>query len=110
MELPKEKWDGETPLYSDPADEFFYSAREILEYLADNECTIEALELVICESQQLSYIDTGNWFDDLPEDGELPANVQEAVDALNKAIDEAGTVSWFPGQVAAIVNLEEKHD
>ena len=106
LELPKEKWDGETPLYSNTADEFFYSAIEIIEYLADNECTSESLELVICEPQQLSYVDTDHWHDDLPEDGELPDNVQAAVDALNKAIDEAGTVSWSPGDVAAIVDLD----
>lgn len=101
----KIEWDHKTPLYSQAYDKYLFDTDDLVDFMCESEATdTEELELFICEPQQLSYVDTDHWYDDLPEDGELPDNVQAAVDALNKAIDEAGTVSWFPGDVAAIVN------
>lgn len=102
----KIEWDHETPLYSQAHDKYLFDKDDLFDLMCETEVTDpDELELFICESVKLSHIDGDYWDDDLPEDHDLPDNVQSALDALNKAIIEAGTVSWFPGQVAAIVDL-----
>jgi hypothetical protein len=99
--LEKIDWDGETPLYSHEADVYFFDAQELHDYLAEEEDrTPECLRLVLCTPNRLRKIDEDYFSDDLPEDGELPAEIAGALEVLNKAIREHEPVSWSPSDKA----------
>lgn len=103
----KLEWDHKTPLYSDSNDEYILTIDDLINLMEELEITcVDDLRLFICEPNYLSQIEIDYWSDDIPEDGELPGNVGEALDALNKEISKSIAVSWSPGKFAAIINLE----
>ena len=97
---PKAAWDGKAMLFSDAHDEYFSDLEEAEDFASREGVALADLRLVICEPHFLRELDTENWVDDLPEDGELPDDVQTALDALNAAIRSAGPSCWFPGKCA----------
>lgn len=101
--LPKVEWDGETPLYSEVADEYFFDRQALEDKLYDEDITPESLRLVICTPNYPRQIDYDHWCDELPEDGELPDDIADAVAALNEVIEKSAALSWSPGKQAAIV-------
>lgn len=105
--MPKEQWNGEDVLYSQAFDRYFFDASELMDDIHYSGKSIEEYMLIICAPIYLSELCTDYWCDDLPEDGELPSDVAEALDTLNKAIMEAGPVSFTPGDTAAIVTMED---
>ncbi|MFZ3343368.1 MAG: hypothetical protein WA213_20995 [Terriglobales bacterium] len=96
MAAPREMWDGSTPLYSDAYDKYFFND-DWEEYAEDKGVTVDDLRLYICTPQYGRPIDSQHFEDELPEDGEVPDGIQQAMDALNKAIEAAGPLSWYPG-------------
>ena len=104
--LPKEPWDGETPVYSISLIKFFLEGIE--EILDDKEESLteddylETLRLVHCDPVYLHAIDEDYWADDLPTDseGELPVSVCVALESLNDALGAAGPISWKPSKRA----------
>lgn len=100
----KKKWDGETPLYSQAADEYFFDEDELLSHLEEYGCTAQSLRLVICKPVMLSTIDTDYWEGELLEDGELSDAALKALDDFNAVLRDEGPVSWEPGKNA--VNCE----
>lgn len=96
----QKQWDGQTPLYSEVADEYFFDGDSLQYYLEDSECTIQDLRLVICDPVKLSEITDEFFCEDLPEEGEVPSDVLDAMDELNRVIQEQGPVSWVPGKYA----------
>lgn len=99
--MQRQKWDGETPLYSDSHDKYFFDEESLTDYRIDHDCTTESLCLIICEPNEFSIIDCDHFLDDLPEDGEVPSEIEEAVEALNKVIRAQSPASWSPGKFAA---------
>ncbi len=94
--FPVEKWDGETPLCLFDGDKYFFGD-DVIDWLADHP---EDVRVCKCKPGYLSLIGPDNWADDLPEDGDLPGPVEEAVIALNKAIAEAGPSCWWQDDIA----------
>lgn len=93
----REPWDGNTPLYSDALDEYlFYKDPE--ELAEDEDLAVDDLRLYICSPQYGRSIDTDYFQDELPEDGEVPDVILEAMEKLNAAIKAAGPLSWIPGE------------
>lgn len=106
--LERIEWDGSTPLYSDSHDEYFFDADCLSDYIYENECTIEDMDLVICKSIHISTLDGSSLIEGLHEDAELPDEIATAVDALNDAILKHGKAqSWEPSKLAAIVNIDK---
>lgn len=108
--LEKKVWDGETPLYSNSADEYFFDDCQISDYCNDNDCSIESLQLMICEPELPWQIEPEEYYQDiLPEHGELNnPELEEAFERLNEVIAKSKPLSWMPGKYAAIV--EEDND
>jgi len=104
-DMPKLKWDGKIPLYSETHQEYFFDESDLYDYLHDSGCIIESLCLIICRPQYFSQIDTDYFYDDLPEDHEVPEEICIALDQLNKVIDAQGVASWYPGKFAADLSL-----
>lgn len=96
------EWDHETPLYSDAYDEYLFdeSPKELAE---DKSCTIDDLRLYICRPVYGRIIDSDYFQDELPEDGDVPDIIQTAMDELNKAIRDAGPLSWLPDNKVPII-------
>ena len=106
--MPEVEWDGAAYLYSQTADQYFRDEQEIADYCADADepCTPDDLHLVICTPNYLREVDLcEDNSEEMPEDGDesyFTAEVQEALEALNKAIRESRTpaqaISWSPGK------------
>lgn len=100
----KLEWDGETPIYSEFADRYFFNEDELMEYVNDDrDAGIESLRLIICKPYYLRPIDENYFYDELSEDAELPEDVLEAIETLNHVILKQKSVSWEPGKYAAIL-------
>jgi hypothetical protein len=98
--LPLVEWDG-GPLAVWDDDTFFWDEDSVLEYMSDqrsseNNGETPEIQLVTCKRGKLHLIDPEDWNDDLCEDGELPDEVLEKIEALNKAIAEAEIHTWWP--------------
>lgn len=103
MALPMVEWDGVTPVCIFGGDRYFFSDSELLDWMEDLDDDAE-VRLVLCEPGKLHTLDVDDWCDDLPEDGDLPAEVQTKLDELNEAIKNAPTVCWWEGK--ARINAE----
>ena len=103
--LPLVEWDGETPLCEFDGDRYFFDEDEVYDYAEDEDLHVSELRLVVCAPNYAQEVDADYWCDDLPEDGELPAWLEEAVEQLNKVIlahrDEP--LSWFPGKQRVVL-------
>lgn len=95
--LEFKEWDGKTPLTLWDADDCFWDADDINDYLFDNVLEPADLKLVLCRPEYLSEINTDQWEESLPEDGdgELPKELNEKIKELNKFIDTMKPVGWF---------------
>lgn len=99
--LPLVEWDGKTPLAVFDDDTFLWDEESAEEYAAEHPDAM----LVVCDPEYLHQIDADTWCDELPEDGDLPDDVQTALDALNAVIDKAGPVSWYPGGKRVVLTV-----
>ena len=99
--LPVKEWNGE-PLYSQSIDHYFFGD-DLKEYLAENDLKLEDLRLVFCEPEHLPQIQVEDW--NLHEDYTLAPEVEAAVKALNELLTKQPPHCWYPGKVAAKVNL-----
>ena len=100
--MPKEEWDEKGMLYSDLDGKYFSSWGKVEDYAEDKEIGIDKLRLIICEPQYLPLIPDDYGCDELPQDGELPDDVIQAINDVNKVIRASEPISWYPGRKAAI--------
>jgi len=102
------EWDEETPLYSQTNDQYFFSMDELIDFIYEHDIeSTDDMELFICKPNYFRNIDQ-DWFsDDLPEDGDFPKELYDAIDNFNAVINKLGPVSYSPGKFAAIVKLEK---
>lgn len=97
----RKEWDGNTPLYSETADEYFFDQDDLNDYLDTRDCTAQSLQLVICEPEYFREIESDYFYDDLPEDNDIPSEIADALEDLNRVIREQGPSLWHPGKYAA---------
>ena len=102
--MPRAEWDGKALLYSEARDQYYSTPGEAADELEEDQ-TLADLRLVICEPNHVRQIEPDYCCDDLPEDGDVPDEVYEAIEAFNKAV--AGIVlSWSPGKTALALTDE----
>lgn len=97
MAAERKEWDGTTPLYSDAYDKYFFDDNPE-EFAEDKGVELDDLRLYICVPQYGRTIEPDYFDDELPEDGELPDSILNAMATLNQAIHDAGPLSWRPGK------------
>ncbi len=85
LAMPLVEWDNRMFCIFDD-DRFFGSEEEFVEWCEDEELDPAAVQLVACESRGLNEVDPDYWSDELPEDGELPGALQDALDVFNAAV------------------------
>lgn len=88
LAMPVVEWDGEQMIAVYDGDEFFSDPDEFLEW-CDNEGIEDpgSIMLVATEGSFLREVDMDYWQDDLPEDGDLPGEIADALHELNKVIN-----------------------
>lgn len=96
--MPRAEWDGKALLYSEARDQYYSTPDDAAEDLEEGQ-TLADLRLVICTPNYVRQLEPDYCYDDLPEDGDVPDEVAEAMEAFNEAV--AGIVlSWSPGKTA----------
>lgn len=104
--MPRASWDGTSMLYSQAKDQYYNTPADAAEDLEEGQ-TLADLRLVICKPNYVRQIDPDYCCDYLPEDGDVPARVAEAMEAFNAAV--AGIVlSWSPGKKALNIGVPSK--
>lgn len=101
--MPRADWNGTDMLYSESHDVWIQDSDRLAEHCDEHECTPKELCLVIAVPCYASEIDANDHYtDDLPEDGDLPPEIEEAFAKLNEAIRASKSIlSWQPGKFAA---------
>lgn len=110
LAMPRAPWDGVQMVYSDARDCYYDSPDDAADMLEEGE-TLEDLRLVLCKPNYPRRLDEDYFHDDLPEDGDyhsLPASMQEAVEAFNKAVAECPPLSWAPGKTALLLDVPQE--
>ena len=106
--MPRVEWDGLAMLYSEARDNYYISQDAAEDELEPGE-TLADLRLVICTPNYASPLDEDYFCDELPEDGELPEEVADAVAAFNRSVNVI-VLSWSPGKFAlALPGAEGVH-
>lgn len=111
--MPIHEWDGKCMLATLDDDRFWTDFDEFFEWCDDNETDPETVLLVGTDPRGLREIDEDDWADALPEDadlGDVAPGVELALRELNKAIERAGTVSWWPADFRVAIPAREAVD
>jgi predicted RNA-binding Zn-ribbon protein involved in translation (DUF1610 family) len=87
-------------LYFEAIDKYSDDEGEIEDFMVDNDMEFDDLRPMLCEEQKVHQIDEDYWYDDLPEDGDAPDELLEAIEVFNKAIMDV-TISWEPTNIVA---------
>jgi hypothetical protein len=103
MALERKPWDGETPLYMDGTDIYFFSRDDLDDYIEENECAINDLNLILCKPVEMPQLDDDYFIESLHEDAEIPSELAEAILTLNKVVESLLTQTWCPDKYAAEV-------
>lgn len=94
-------WDGTTPVCIHDGDQYFFDDGEFYDWCVDEGVNPSDVKLVHCDPHFAKQVEEDNWCDDLPEDGELPSEIQAALDEFNAKIRACKEpLSWWPTKVA----------
>jgi len=106
----KTVWNGTDALYSTSRDEWFFDEQDLIDHCYDNRETCDDLKLVIGVPVYAAEIDPyDHYADDLPEDMDLPDDLEQAFKELNETIRFCKIpLSWSHGRFAAIITQKEK--
>ncbi len=93
-------WDGTQPLYSVQLDKYFWSLDELLKSSHPAIYGSDSSDLRLCEPVYFDEINPDeHYIDILPEDEEVPNEIYDAFEELNKKIREyKAAASWQPGE------------
>jgi len=99
--LPLREWDGNEPVCTWDGEKYFFSEDDLICYMEYQDEPVDRIELLICEPNEWSQIDTDYWSDMMPEDsdGDLPDEMQKALDNLNAIIAKQKPQSYSPGKI-----------
>lgn len=110
LKLPLVEWDGAAPLCLFRDDEYFFSLDDVEVYCDNHDLQMSTLQLVVCAPTVTREVDSDYWCDDLPEDGELPPWLEDAVHTLNAVIREhrCDPLSWYQGKERVVLTDERE--
>lgn len=120
--LKEVDWDGILPLYSDSLDKYYFPYFiEDIEYDYEDDVYykedisleeyIKKLKLYIAEPYYCSEIDPKDYYiNDLPENEELPLEIEEAFRILNEAIKKCKTpICYYPTKKRVSIESIKKY-
>ena len=94
-QFPIVEWDKKTPLCVYNTDQYLMDEDSASDYVFENPDAM----IVVCRPIFLRLVQSEYWEDDLPEDGELPNTIIQALEKLNITIMDTNTdgpASWTP--------------
>lgn len=96
--LPFKEWNGE-PVVEWDGDKYFFNEEDLIEYCEENE--IKEIDLLFCIENNWRNIDEDYWADEMPDnaDGELPKELQLALNSLNSVINTLPAQSYSPSKI-----------
>jgi hypothetical protein len=94
--MPAAPWDGKQMVYSETTERYYASPDDAWDEEEDCE-DLADLRLVLCEPCYVPQLDLADFADELPEDGEAPDELLQAIDAFNAAT-KGVLLSWWPGK------------
>ena len=98
--MPRIKWDGEAMLFSQTLDRYFNDIDAAGDQLEEGQ-KLADLCLVVCKPNYPRRVSSEDIYDDvLPEDGDVPDALDDAIEALNALIAAQPAASWSPGKYA----------
>lgn len=92
-------WDGASPLCLYNDDKYFFDESEVSDYLEENDLAPEDLMLVMCKPVYAKQIQTDYWEDEMPEDYDLPTELQKKVDEINSFIQTLAPLSYIESKL-----------
>ena len=105
--LPAVPWDGTQMIFAEAADEYFSDLESFLDHCEGDGIDPATLRPLLCEPNYAHEVDPDYWCDELPEDGDLPGEIEKALESLNAVIRKHKFVlSWSPGKTR--LALEER--
>lgn len=94
-------------IFADAHDEYFSCLDSFLEHCESNEVAPEDCRPILCVPSIAREVEPDYWQDDMAEDGELPAELEAALDVLNKVISDGKFVlSWSPGKTRLSIEAQ----
>lgn len=115
--MPFQEWDGKAPVFCLGHDKYFFDVDDLTDFIAeyedDNNGERPSLMLVLCDPQELNFVDEDYWCDIMPENADglddvASKELMDALDSLNKIIANHPPVSWFPGNIRTEYKLSNK--
>lgn len=104
--FPVIEWDGECMLTDYDGDNYWADPGEFLEWCAYNDVEDPSdLMLVATEPIRMREITSENWDGELPDDVEIPADIAEAIEALNKVIRASKPKFWKPSKKRIVIDV-----
>jgi hypothetical protein len=106
--MPAAQWDGHQMIFADASDEYFSCLDSFLEHCEDEGIEPETARPILCEPNIARQVEPDYWVDEMAEDGELPSELEAALDALNEVISKGKFVlSWSPGKTRLDLTVGE---
>ncbi|OBW43526.1 hypothetical protein AB670_00056 [Chryseobacterium sp. MOF25P] len=104
--LTYKAYDG-SPVVTAFDDQYFFNEDDLNAYLLEN--NLDSISLLFCEENNWFKIEGDYWADIMPEnsDGELPDNLQKALDELNKVISELPPCSYTSGKIRTFYSVKK---
>ena len=98
--MPMKPWDQEVPVYSRVHDVYLNYICELRDYCNETDTNPNLMQLVIAEPEFAKEIyPNEHYVDDLPEDCEVPIEIADAFEILNKAIKACKEpLCFYPGK------------
>jgi len=93
------KWYGDTPVYSQQLDKYFFDVGELDDEIHDEELYGEELELVLCDLVIPRLMDSDYWYDELDEEDTGTFKKLDALcDEFNAKLKTIFSNTWEPGK------------
>jgi len=105
----EKEWNGTDVLYSDAFDFYLYPEEEDLyEHCEEHDCAPEDLQLLICDKVFPRKLEEEYFYDDLPEEGDMPAELLDAISEFNERVSKMPPMCWQPSKYKPIIPPKEE--
>lgn len=97
--LPFKIYNGDPVVTAFESDNYFFDEDSIIDYMNDND--MKSIDLLFCEPNTWFKIENDYWADIMPEnsEGDLPEDLQNALNNLNDVIKKLPPCSYSPGKI-----------
>lgn len=101
LQLSFKEWDGVEFVYSNSLERYFFGGvEELEEYLEDEELGDDIdLRLVFLKEEVYNKVKSDYWDGVIPEDSDIPEELQKALDELNKVVESLPVACYYPGNI-----------